>query len=60
MMTKKDFELIATAIRGNGNKGCWECYRCWEDIAEDLATRFAKTNPRFDEAKFLEAAGVEQ
>lgn len=62
-MTKKDFELIARAMReGRTYVGtdfaadresdlhtlC--CYR----LADALAT----TNPRFDRAKFLQACGV--
>lgn len=64
-MTKKDFELIAGAVRQSRLVGL--------NIAESTAHRFseqractarrladalATTNPRFDRARFLAACGV--
>lgn len=50
-MTKKDYILIATAIRDSGadlmSKG---------RIASSLAAALAAQNPRFDQDKFMEWA----
>jgi len=62
-MTKKDFELIASALlRADEYIGTdfaadreRDIYnRCCRELADALAT----TNPKFDRAKFLAACGV--
>jgi DNA-binding ferritin-like protein (Dps family) len=54
-MTKKDFELIANAV-----KELTEDYysRDKEITAELFARVLATTNPRFDRARFITACGV--
>lgn len=47
-MTRKDFELIASTIRG------FEPFVRLH-IADEFATALASTNPRFDRARFLAA-----
>ena len=57
-MTKKDFELIASAVNelflGHTN---W--HRSLEQVANKLAEKLAEKNPRFNKEKFLLACGVE-
>ena len=66
-MTKKDFELIAGAVRDI----YWRAVNdngMDEDQAEEprelaayaLADALATTNPRFDRARFLAACGVQE
>ncbi len=61
-MTKKDFELIAKAIR--------DAYTAMDEEATDhrdgtrycayrLASALAAANPRFDRERFLTACGVQ-
>ena len=66
-MTRKDFELIAAAIRTrvpslsartNAAMDAGAFQACG-DIARRLADTLASTNPRFDRARFLRACGVE-
>lgn len=52
-MTKKHFEMIAREIRGVVQDGSTIF-----DLAHRLAKQFAEVNPRFDEERFLDAAGV--
>lgn len=63
-MTKKDFELIArvlNATKGQTNSGEAMYDAGWEDgvkhAAREFASQLALTNPRFDKARFLSAAG---
>jgi hypothetical protein len=59
-MTKKDYELIAGAIREDLN--------CYKDLTHEavavrvlarrLATQLESTNPRFNRELFLTACGV--
>jgi hypothetical protein len=54
-MTKKDFELIAKAVK----EITADSYKqTREDKANLFADALALTNPRFDRAKFLTACGV--
>jgi hypothetical protein len=62
-MTKKDYELIASILKGAQNyeatfndneKGA----KAIEGITHTFATMLAHTNPRFDRARFLTACGV--
>lgn len=73
-MTKKDYELIAQAIKRVGGDTEY-CRRdavvltrahVWNDVdvyAEDLIRELAKVfesdNPRFDKAEFFAACGLE-
>lgn len=60
-MTRKDFELIAKAIRTEMD--------VWEDgskgkialiyLAQNMANQLQGTNPRFDRERFLTACGLE-
>lgn len=63
-MTRKDYELIAKALKTQ-----IELSRRFDEadgeaavknIASDLAAELAKENPRFDEGRFLVAAGVKE
>ena len=51
-MTKKDYELIAEAIRQSNNMKV--------DVVDNLVRAFANDNPRFDRTKFYNACGVEE
>lgn len=51
-MSKKDYELIASIIAGM----CLS-KEARQYAAEAFAARLAKTNPLFDEARFLTACG---
>lgn len=67
-MTRKDFELIAAALRASRPIPKHEPYALdhYELIARDtysnaanaLADALRSTNPRFDRARFLSACGV--
>ena len=47
-MTRKHFKATAETIKAANDK---------REIAEGLAAIFAKENPRFDRARFMEACG---
>lgn len=59
-MTKKDYELIAAALRGarNGYADNWDpnLFRACDDCARSVASALARDNPRFDRTRFLVAA----
>lgn len=58
-MTKKDFELIAAAIRrGAFDKMGPVRTAIHNDYAARVADALATTNPKFDRARFLAACGV--
>lgn len=67
-MTKKDFELIADAIRdvyeyqkdsdGRGSKKIKQ--GAIRAAADSLSEALARTNPRFDRARFMAACGIDQ
>ncbi len=62
-MAKKDFELIAVAIRASRRPEgirveLSDHNRGTEWVARNLADALAATNPGFDRAKFLAACGV--
>ena len=60
-MTRKDYELIASVLRANGEKD-WRgenARETWEEICEELADSLAIDNPRFDRERFLAACGIE-
>jgi len=57
-MTRKDYQLIASAINGQRQGfGRGETVAI-SSLAETLADALAQDNPRFDRAKFLTACGV--
>jgi hypothetical protein len=65
-MTRKDFELIAKAIRESACKVPTEsaeyargCRTQRSVVASQIAQALVPTNPRFDVARFLAACGVE-
>ena len=73
-MTRKDYELIAAAIRYHlarvgGLDDAYGIEQCdtiddgamaeIADLAVSLADSLATTNPRFDRNRFLKACGVE-
>ena len=53
-MSRKDYELIAKALRIQSGCGCNKASL----IAHELAGALALDNPRFDRGRFLEAVGV--
>jgi len=58
-MSKKDYEAVAKVIRDE--RGNWESGQvglALSYVASALASTFAASNPRFDRAKFLDAARV--
>lgn len=61
-MTKKDFELIARTLKSTRDSYAphWDAnlFRACDDHARAMAVALAQTNPRFDRARFLLAAGV--
>lgn len=58
-MTKKDFELIAAVLRENvPEPGRPDARILHRKIAEAFAEKLLATNPRFQEGRFLTAAGV--
>lgn len=71
VMTKKDYIAVAAAIRNqrermpaNPQPGDVDALRVhWSThylIATSLADVFARDNPRFDRARFLDVCGVSQ
>jgi hypothetical protein len=54
-MTKKDYELIAQAVREITAN---DYPQDRQDKANLFATALANTNPRFNRSTFLEACGV--
>lgn len=69
-MTRKDYQLIADAIKGSnvhyqfteGSESTRnaDAYRNGvANVANTLAFVLSRDNPRFDRAKFLKACGVE-
>ena len=67
-MTRKEFELIAAALRDARPPRALRdaahaasivaAGKAIDDVARELATRLAATNPRFNRARFLDACGV--
>lgn len=60
MMTKKDFEGVASAIAQSvgATRGNDRAMQTLYLVACDVATYLATTNARFDRARFLAACGV--
>lgn len=64
MMTRKDFELIAAAIRDSRPHAYGAPHERVETVqfdrtATEVAIALSETNPRFDRGRFLAACGVE-
>lgn len=58
-MTKKDFELIAGAMRKERTPFNIKHHKyALDNMALTLADALATTNPQFDRARFLQACGV--
>lgn len=61
-MTRKDYELLAEAIRLTRSKAEWRGISLDQDTltaaAESMAQLLEYDNPRFDRARFLTACGV--
>ena len=59
-MSRKDFELIAAVLReAHDQTDASSTARLLTDsLAEDFAHALARTNDRFDRARFLRACGV--
>ncbi len=57
-MTKKDYELIAAALKLSADTGFESHYPGIVNAAHAIADALAQDNPRFDRARFLKAAGV--
>lgn len=58
-MTRKDYVLIAEALRVAREIPCGTVLQMHSTVALELAGTLADTNPRFDRERFLKAAGVE-
>jgi hypothetical protein len=58
MMSHKDFVLIAAALASarNALNNTSDTYCALDAVVEELADALARTNPRFDRARFLAAA----
>ena len=54
-MTRKDFQLIATIIKGHTDGKSDHVMR---GFALSMAIELNKANPRFDKVRFLKACGV--
>jgi hypothetical protein len=57
-MSTKDYEVIASILNSRRSLHANASQRTVEAIARDMATVFEAGNPRFDEGRFLAAAGV--
>jgi hypothetical protein len=61
-MTRKDYELLAEAIRLTRNKADFQGFTVEEStlsaVANSMAQLLEYENPRFDRKRFLEACGV--
>ena len=52
--TRKDFQMVADLLKANPDQAKKK------ELANHHADMFAKQNPRFDKARFLKAAGIEE
>jgi hypothetical protein len=52
-MTKKDFQLIANVLKAHGDSPMTRLVI--KDLAATFASELAKTNPRFNKARFVSA-----
>jgi hypothetical protein len=60
-MTKKDFQLIASALRESfPERGSEHPTQQWERTVHTIASALSESNPRFDRARFLSACGLKE
>jgi hypothetical protein len=52
-MTRKDFQLIADVLKSNGTSPMNRCVI--KELAVSFASELAKTNPRFNKQRFINA-----
>ena len=52
-MTRKDFQLIADVLKASSTSPMNRCVI--KELAVSFASALAKTNPRFDQKRFVEA-----
>jgi len=69
-MTKKDYELIASVIKGRmdnaiesyhfgySDKDIQHATNTLADLADFMAYELSQDNPRFDRQRFLQACGI--
>jgi hypothetical protein len=58
-MTRKDYILIAAALKKASERDASEGIPVTYQAAYELATALGRDNPRFDRERFLQAAGVQ-
>lgn len=56
-MTKKDFQMVADVLKGLLEDGVPS--PVVKKAADSFMVMFKKSNPRFDEGRFLKACGLE-
>ena len=58
--SRKDFETVAEVLRDKmaGKSKNTDTVEMCESIADSLADVFAKSNPRFDRTRFMDACGL--
>ena len=54
-MTRKDYELIAAALRKSHPAGDPAAHAVWRRSVIDIADALAAENPRFDANRFVDA-----
>jgi len=52
-MTRKDFELIAAVLKASSTTPMTRCVI--KELAVSFASELAKTNPRFNQQRFIKA-----
>jgi len=52
-MTRKDFQLIADVLKTSSTSPMNRCVI--KELAVSFASELAKTNPRFDQSRFVKA-----
>lgn len=60
MMTKRDFEAIATVVQAHHIGASPDQVKMLDDVALALALTFKVSNPNFNKARFLSACSVER
>lgn len=62
-MTRKDYELIAAALRETRETARKDLHpqaeAMWEKVCEDIAHHLHCDNPRFNDERFMAACGVQ-
>ena len=57
-MTRKDYKLLADALRSVRPDGIPMRFEAWQFAVHAVADALAQDNPRFNLSRFLEAAGA--